>query len=149
MVNQQMKNNQDSNLIEGSDSFFISDELSGLLEYNLNQYKIQEEEEQQKINFDYTLNIHGMKNNLIQVPIKFLEFNAGNLFDNKKSTKSEKYYKAKILYNKDIKITDLLFIKKMEIKIIDNNEEFIINFLDYSFDFENKIITVKEFNVDT
>ena len=146
-----MKNNtgnEQNESFENNDSFFISDELSGILEYNLHQYNIQKEQENQKRTFDYLLKLHKSNNSIVEIPIKFLEFSADNLYDYKKSLKNERYYKVKIIYDKEIKITDLFFIKKLDAIINENNQIFNINFLDYSFDLENKIITVKELSVD-
>ena len=144
-----MNNNKEEQIeFDNPNTFFISEELNGIVNYNFEQLQKQQERNQyHKLNFS---NIFG-KN--IELPVKFLEF-SGNSSDNEEYKTGYKIYenkdkKIKLSYSKDIEVNDILFINKIFMKLEELSKSITIIFYDYSFDFENKTITSKEFELRT
>lgn len=139
---------KEENIFENPDSFFISEELNGIVQYNFEQLQKQQEKSQYyKLNFS---NIFG-KN--IELPVKFLEF-SGNSSDNEEYKSGYKIYenknrRIKLSYSRDVEVNDILFINKIFINLNESQKSITIIFYDYSFDFENKTITSKEFELRT
>ena len=145
-----MKNEEEiEELSDNPDTFFISEELSGVIQFNFDQLKKQKEIEEKTNQLKYS-NIYGKE---FKIPIKFLEFSGfsfNNTINNYKS--SNILYNGKFLklsYDDNLNIEDLLFINEMNVNLFleEYSVDVKIKINEYYFDLENKTISSKEFEV--